>query len=248
MNIKFFLLILVAATSFIANSWASTKPIHVIVWSEGGEPKSIYPTGINETIAEFLKGQPNLNFTISNLNQPKAGISEELLNKADVLIWFGHKKHEAVPDHLAVQIVNRVHKGMGFIALHSSHFSKPFKLLLNTSGAWQDYQEVDEPEHMHVLLSQHPIVQGVTDFTLGKSERYVEPFQVPHPDSVIVEGIWDNGQHNREVMTWTVGKGRMVYIAAGHEQYPIYHNPQMQRLITNAAYWAAGVNPSVKTE
>jgi len=37
---------------------------------------------------------------------------------------------------------------------------------------------------------------------------------------------------------WTRGSGRIFYFSPGHELYPIYHNPQIQRVIYNAVNWA----------
>lgn len=66
-----------------------------------------------------------------------------------------------------------------------------------------------------------------------------EPFNVPQPLHTVIKGKWKDGSENRELMTWNRGKGRVVYIRAGHETYPTYHIKEMQQLITNAVYWAA---------
>jgi trehalose utilization protein len=56
------------------------------------------------------------------------GISDELLNSTDVLVWWGHKRHGDVKDELVSKIEKRVKEdGMGFIGTHSAHFSKPLK-------------------------------------------------------------------------------------------------------------------------
>ena len=57
---------------------------------------------------------------------------------------------------------------------------------------------------------------------------------------MILEGTWSTGHRNRECLVWSLGKGRLVYIRPGHEEYPIFFMPEMRQLVTNAAMWAAG--------
>jgi trehalose utilization protein len=92
---------------------------------------------------------------------------------------------------------------------------------------------------MHIINKHHPIARDVNDFLIPNTELYAERFDVPEPNDVIVEGTWKDGKKSREVMTWQRGKGRIVYIRAGHETYPIYKMPQMLQLIKNAVAWAA---------
>ena len=75
------------------------------------------------------------------------GLSDEVLNNTDVLIWWGHMKHNDVSDEIAQKIKDRVLNGMGFIALHSAHGSKPFKLLMGTSCRVK-WRENDEKERV----------------------------------------------------------------------------------------------------
>lgn len=235
----------------VAASGAATpkKKIRVLLWSEQTEPRNIYPTGISGALADFLNKQPNMEAKTATLTDPETGVSDAVLDQTDVLVWFGHKKHADVPDDAVDRIVKHVREGgMGFIALHSAHFSKPLKKLLNATGSWTSYVNFGKPEQMWIVMPDHPIAKGVTDFTIPQEEIYTEKFDVPEPEAVVVEGTWETGHRNREVMTWKLDKGRMVYIRAGHEEYPIYLMPQMQRLVANAVEWAAGqtnapVNP-----
>jgi trehalose utilization protein len=38
--------------------------------------------------------------------------------------------------------------------------------------------------------------------------------------------------------TWQRGAGRVFYFSPGHETYPIYHHPDVQRVIANGVEWA----------
>lgn len=231
---------LLALLFVVANANAAPKKVRVLLWSEQTEPRNIYPNGISGALADYLKKLPEFETSTATLEDPDAGVSDAVLSQTDVLIWFGHRKHGQVPDAAVERINKHVNeRGMGFIALHSSHYSKALKRLLNATGSWSSYVNHGKPEQMWVVLPGHPIAKDVTDFTIPQTEIYTEPFEVPEPEAVIVEGTWESGHRGREVMTWTVGKGRMVYIRAGHEEYPIYFQAPMQKLVANSCLWAA---------
>src|SRR5881397_1913698 len=199
------------------------KAIRVLLWSEQTEPREVYPQGISGALLEHLKTVKGVEPKMAAITDAEAGVAEAALNETDVVIWFGHRKHREVPDEAVERIVRHVReKGMGFIALHSSHFSKPLKALLNATGAWSSYVNFGRPERIWVVLPDHPIAKGLEDFTIPKTEIYTEPFEVPDPEAVILEGTWETGHRNRECLVWTLGKGRLVYIRPGHEEYPIY--------------------------
>lgn len=223
----------------------SAKPgnaakVRVLLWSEQTEPREVYPKGISGALADYLNKQKEFEAKTAQLSDPGAGLSDEVLNNTDVLIWFGHKKHNDVPDEIVNRVVKHIReRGMGFIALHSSHFSKVLKVALNATGSWSSYVNFGKPEQVWLVAPNHPIAKGLKDFTIPKTEIYTEPFDVPQPEAVIFEGTWETGHRNREVMVWTLDKGRFVYIRPGHEEYPIFFMPEMQRLISNSVLWAA---------
>ena len=40
------------------------------------------------------------------------------------------------------------------------------------------------------------------------------------------------------------GKGRVFYFSPGHETYPVYHQPEIQRVIANAVRWSHVATPA----
>src|SRR5437867_9195001 len=135
---------------------AKGKPVRVLLWSEQTEPREVYPHGISGALEEHFKTVPGFRTATATLADDDAGVSDAALDNADVLVWFGHRKHRDVPDAAVERIVRHVReKGMGFVALHSSHFSKPLKALLNASGAWSSYVNFGQPEKVWVVLPQH---------------------------------------------------------------------------------------------
>jgi len=222
----------------------------VVVWSEGTanvDPKSkiVYPNDVNSAIAEGLQPLEDQGWQIvkATLSDPDQGISDQLLSTTDVLIWWGHKKHGDVSDALVDKIDARVRDGkMGFIGTHSCHFAKPFKKLMGTACSWREY--VDDGTTAEVIVKEpdHPICKGVKNFNL-KIERYGEPFAVPTPDSVPLDGLYTKPDGKTEPgrmgMCWTVGKGKVFYFTPGHETYNDYYKPQVRTIFINAVQWAA---------
>lgn len=223
----------------------------VVVWSEGSAnvdkaSKVVYPNDINTAIADGLKPLEAGGWQIvkASLNDPAQGITDELLNSTDVLIWWGHKKHGEVKNELVDKIEKRVkEEGMGFIATHSSHFAKPYKRLMGTACSWREYVVDGTSVEIIVKEPNHPICKGVSSFKLPLIERYGEPFAVPTPEAVPLDGIYTKPDGSkapgRMGLCWTVGKGKVFYFTPGHETYDDYLRPEVRRIFLNAVQWAA---------
>ncbi|MEN6425596.1 MAG: ThuA domain-containing protein [Phycisphaerales bacterium] len=216
----------------------------VVVWSEGTAPKAVYPSDINGAIAEGLKDLKGWEVVTANLSDPDQGLPDELLNRADVLIWWGHQRHDQVKDQLVDKIARRVKEdGMGFISLHSSHFAKPNKKLMGTACSWGAYLGDSTTLQVTVKDSKHPIAKGVKTFTIVHNERYSDPYAVPTPQSVVFEGVAslkDGGiDPSQQGFTWQVGKGRFFYFQPGHETNPVFFDKNVRKIMINAVKWAA---------
>ena len=213
----------------------------ILVWSEGTAPASVYPNDIRGAVAASLAKLRGYDIKTATLSDFDNGVSEETLAQTDVLVWWGHQKHSDVSDAAVERIVKRIKDGgMGFVALHSSHFAKPLQAVLGMSGAWKEYVNDGKPERLHVVLPNHPIARGVRDFTFPKEERYEEPFVVPPPDAAPFDALYEGtNTRARQGLCWTRGKGRVFYFRPGHEEYPIYFMPEVRRILRNAVLWAA---------
>jgi len=242
-----------ASVSLAPNLLAARAKRKVVVWSEGtasvdAKSKEVYPNDINAVVAEGLKPLAGAGWEIitASLNDPDQGVSDERLRSADVLIWWGHKKHKDVKDELVARIARRVKEdGMGFIALHSSHFCKPFKALMGTPCSWREYKTDGTSAKVIVKDPNHPIAKGVKDFALPKIERYGEPFAVPTPEAVPLDGIYikpdGSTEPGRMGLCWTVGKGHVFYFTPGHETYNDFFLDEVRLILRNAVQWAAPV-------
>ena len=119
--------------------------------------RAIYPEGIHAAVAEFLSQESDFSVSTATLDDPECGLTEETLQNTDVLIWWGHMKHASVPDEVAIRVQNAVLSGMGFIALHSAHHSKPFRRLMGT-GADLGWREDGDRERLWQLDRNCPAV------------------------------------------------------------------------------------------
>ena len=61
--------------------------IQVIAWSEFTEPESVYPTGIHGCLAQHLNNCQGITVSVSGLEDPDQGVSEEQLEAADVFCF-----------------------------------------------------------------------------------------------------------------------------------------------------------------
>ncbi len=219
--------------------------INVTVWGEyvhertNEMVKKVYPEGMHTVIAAALAEDLDIETTTATLDQDEEhGLSEELLETTDVLIWWGHAAHGKVVDEVVDRVVKRVLEGMGLIVLHSAHYSKIFKRLMGTtcSLCWR---EAGEKERLWVCNPGHPIVQGLdTYFELPHTEMYGEPFGIPAPDEQIFISWFEGGEVFRSGVTYFRGNGRIFYFRPGHETYPIFYDKNVQLVLKNAVKWA----------
>lgn len=220
-------------------------PLRVTVWNEFLHEKknpaiaAIYPAGMHGAIAMALAAQPGIQARTATLEEPSHGLTDDVLKNTDVLIWWGHLAHDKVEDPIVEKVHHRVLEGMGLIVLHSGHFSKIFRRLMGTHCSLQ-WREADERERLWTIEPGHPIAEGIPPtFAIPASEMYGERFDIPTPDKLIFISWYEGGEVFRSGCTFERGHGRIFYFSPGHETYPIYHDPVIQRIIVNAARWAA---------
>lgn len=226
--------------------------MRVTVWNEYRHEKSnatvagIYPNGIHGALAAFIENSGAIVRT-ATLDEPEHGLTDQVLAETDVLTWWGHAAHGEVSDEIVERVQKRVLDGMGLIVLHSGHFSKIFRKMMGTSCALR-WREAHERERVWLVDPTHPIAAGVDPhFTIEHSEMYGEHFDIPAPDELVFVSWYEGGEVFRGGCCFKRGLGRIFYFSPGHEVYPIYHQPQVQKVITNAVHWAAfRGNPAVK--
>lgn len=219
--------------------------IKVTVWNEyfheTQDPAiaKVYPNGIHNCIADFLRTEDFIVRT-ATLQQEENGLTEEVLNDTDVLIWWGHMAHEKVADEVVQRVYKRVLDGMGLIVLHSGHGSKIFQKLCGTDSGWLKWREAGEKEILWVIDPTHPIADGLEEkIVIPHEEMYGESFLIPQPDEIVFISWFQGGEVFRSGLTYRRGNGKIFYFRPGHEAFPVYYQKEIQQVIKNAVKWAA---------
>lgn len=219
--------------------------LRVTVWNEyiheleSAEVAAVYPQGIHSCIRDFLR-EAGHQVGTATLMQPEHGLSQEVLESTDVLVWWGHKAHDKVEDEIVHRVWQRVVAGMGLIVLHSGHASKIFRKVCGTPTGFLRWREVGESEVLWTVEPAHPIAQGIGEkILIPHEEMYGERFNIPAPDELIFLGWFEGGEVFRSGCTFYRGRGKIFYFQPGHETYPIYFQKEIQQVIKNAVSWAA---------
>ncbi|MCL2515241.1 MAG: ThuA domain-containing protein [Microbacteriaceae bacterium] len=219
--------------------------LRVTVWNEFRHEKNdpevaaIYPDGIHAALASALRAHGIDEVRTATLDEPEHGLDVETLASTDVLIWWGHLHHEDVADEVVDRVQQRVLEGMGLVVLHSGHGSRVFRRLMGTTCnlIWR---EADDTEVLWNVAPGHPITEGIGQrFIIEREEMYGEHFEVPTPDELVFISWFSGGEVFRSGACYRRGAGKIFYFRPGHETYPTYHNPQVQRVIANGVRWAA---------
>lgn len=98
-----------------------------------------------------------------------------------------------------------------------------------------------KPSHITTVAKNHPIAKGVpASFDIPRTEVYDGPFYVPTPDAIVFQERWDDGAEFPAGCVWNVGKGKVFYFRPGHENYPIFKQAEVQKIVENAVRWMGG--------
>ncbi|HYP46254.1 MAG TPA: ThuA domain-containing protein [Propionibacteriaceae bacterium] len=226
------------------------SPIRVTVWGENYHEHSErdrddmatrYPEGMHGAIAAGLSkllGEA-AEVRTATQDQPQHGLTADVLEATDVLTWWGHASHQLVDDSVVERVHQRVLGGMGLLVLHSGHFSKIFRRLMGTtcSLAWRNSADT---ELVWNVAPAHPITAGVPQpIVIEAQEMYGEFFDIPEPDELVFLSTFTGGEVFRSGCCWRRGKGKVFYFSPGDQEYPVYHHPDIQRVLANGVQWAA---------
>jgi trehalose utilization protein len=220
--------------------------LRVVVWGENRHERAdarvaeLYPDGMHAAIASGIREHLDADVGIALLDEPEHGLPDERLADADVLTWWGHAAHDEVDDAVVDRVHRNVLEGMGLVVLHSGHFSKIFKRLMGTTCSLR-WRAADDRELVWTVDPGHPIARDVPQpIEIPAQEMYGEFFDVPRPDEIVFLSTFTGGEVFRSGITYRRGHGRVFYFGPGDQEYPVYHHPDVRRVIANGVAWAAG--------
>ena len=92
-----------------------TAPIRVLVWGENHHekhdaiPRRIYPDTMHGTIAAGVRRLLGDDAVVdtATFDDDEHGLTEERLARTDVLIWWGHMRHDDVSDAVVARVLPR---------------------------------------------------------------------------------------------------------------------------------------------
>lgn len=222
------------------------EKIRVTIWNEFRHEKNneaikaIYPEGMHKAIGKGIAAD-DLEIRYATLDEPDHGLTDEVINSTDVLIWWGHAAHGEVRDDIVAKVHRRVLEGMGLIVLHSGHFSKIFKAVTGCTCSLK-WREVGERERLWNIAPCHPITQGIGEyFEIPHEEMYGERFDIPKDSEIIFISHFEGGDVFRSGITLERGYGKVFYFRPGHESYHTYYQKEVLQIISNAIRWAKPV-------
>lgn len=199
--------------------------------------KKLYPEGMHKVIGDYMKGQGH-NVRFATLDMPEHGLTQDVLDSTDVLMWWGHVAHEKVKDEVVDRVQKRILDGMGLVVMHSGHMSKIFRRMMGTSCCLT-WREAGERERLWVVNPNHEITRGIGRFIeLPNVEMYGEMFDIPEPDELLFISWFEGGEVFRSGCCWHRGRGKIFYFRPGHEAFPIFYNQEIMKVLGNAVSWA----------
>ncbi len=166
---------------------AIAAPIRVVVWDEAQpEQKDAYGTFLGDAIADQLFKDKDFTVKSVHLDDPDQGLSDEILDNCDVLIWWGHKRHKDVTAEHVVAVVDRLQSGkLNLLALHSAHWSEVFMKAMCVRAMDDAWKPIPEAERDHVKPIMHgpvrvipgtnaPMTPSSKRFTAGDGQKILE--------------------------------------------------------------------------
>lgn len=222
------------------------RRLRVTVWGEGRHEQTdpavrgLYPRGMHEAVADAVREHlgDDVEVLTAVLDDPAQGLPDEVLERTDVLTWWGHVAHAEVDDPLVDRLQERVLGGMGLVVLHSGHHAKIFRRLMGTTCNLLWRNDGDR-ELVWTVDPTHPLAAGVpSPLVIDQQEMYGEHFDIPAPDELVFVSSFSGGEVFRSGCTFRRGHGKIVYFSPGDQDYPVYHHPGVRRVVANAVSWA----------
>lgn len=210
--------------------------------SEAG--KRAYPEGMNECLRDLISEKHDVRMIVHTSEDDGTALTEEILKDTDVLVWWGHHYHATVSDSVVNLVQDYITRGMGLVALHSSHKSKIFMRMLGTPADLR-WREINERERLWAINPAHPIARGLKEpyVDIPEDEMYGEPFSIPEPDELVFIGWFQGGEVMRSGCVFNRAYGKVFFFQPGHETNPTYKIPEIRNIILNAVDYVKPTAP-----
>ncbi len=174
-------------------------------------------------------------FEVTRVDEDLNILASDKLKEYDVIVFF-YTVGE-ITDAQFNGISNFIKSGKGFVGIHSAADS------FRNSPDWRAFIGGHFVTHPHfrqyqvsVLDDKHPITEGIDEFMVT-DEQYITDYD-PRVN-VLATGLY-KGVAYPVVWTKSWGKGRISYIALGHDEQPARHE-MFKLLLKRSTKWAANI-------
>ena len=210
--------------------------------SEAG--RLAYPEGMNECLRDLISEKHDVKMIVHTADDDGSALTEEILKETDVLVWWGHHYHNTVSDSVVNLVQDYINRGIGLVALHSSHKSKIFMRMVGTPAELR-WREINERERLWAVNPAHPIARGMKEHYLEipHEEMYGEPFAISEPDELVFIGWFQGGEVMRSGCVFNRCNGKVFFFQPGHETNPTYKIPEIRNIILNAIDYVKPTGP-----
>ena len=225
-----------------------TRPTRVVVWNE-----NVHETRGDETVARTLPATASTSVVADGLAScsatrstsrrppspsPSTASPRSASPPPTSCSGGGTSRTTRCADEVVERVVRHVQAGMGLDRAALGHYSKPFTRLLGTTCSLR-WRNDAERELVWTVAPTHPIAEGVPDpLVIPEQETYGEYFDIPTPDELIFLSTFTGGEVFRSGATWRRGLGKLFYFSPGDQEYPVYHQPEIRRVLANGVRWA----------
>ncbi|RLE10769.1 hypothetical protein DRJ00_00315 [Candidatus Aerophobetes bacterium] len=190
--------------------------------------------GCGEAIVEALS--QNEQFEISKVENDLSVLEAPGLDPYDIVVFY--YTVGKITDAQKNGLLNFVASGKGYVGIHSAADSfrdcPEYQAMVGgrflTHPRYREYQ-------VSVVDPEHPITKDLTEFTVT-DEQYILDFD-PRVN-VLCSALW-KGKAMPVAWTKSWGKGRVFYLALGHDRKAC-EQKIFRLLLIRGALWAAGLD------
>ncbi len=187
--------------------------------------------GCGEAIADALS--ENEKFEVTKVENDLSVLVAPNLDPYDLIVFY--YTVGKITDAQKNGLLNFVASGKGYVGIHSAadSFRECPEYRAMTGGHFVTHPHYREYQ-VSVIDSEHPITKGLTEFMVA-DEQYILDFD-PRVD-ILCSALW-KGEAKPVVWKKDWGKGRVFYLALGHDKKACQQEI-FRLLLTRGALWAA---------
>jgi hypothetical protein len=194
--------------------------------------------GCGDAIQEALEAAGQ--FEITRVNNDLNCLVAPKLDPFDVIVFY--HTVTSIADAQLLGLLRFIESGKGYVGIHSAADS------FRDSPAYRSFVGgyfVTHPRYRQYQVSvtevKHPITEGMEEFWVT-DEQYITSYDPRN--TILATALWKGGAMP---VVWTKpwGKGRLCYIALGHNPESC-RDPNFRTLLVRGALWAATPPPEAE--